>query len=83
MIASGITDDGRQRGLILHLIGPDTQKIFETTTSVNSTQHIFYKHHKVFQGLLKNFELKLHIDKDFIPIQQPLGRILFHTRDKK
>ena len=54
------------------------------TTSVKSTLHILNKHHKVFQGigLLKKFELKLHIDNDFIPIQQPIRRIPFHTREK-
>ena len=37
VIASGITDDGRQRALLLHLIGPDTQEIFETLTDQGNT----------------------------------------------
>ena len=28
--ASGITDDGRKRALLLHLVGEETQEIFET-----------------------------------------------------
>ena len=37
VIASGITDDGRQRALLLHLIGPDTQEIFETLMDQGNT----------------------------------------------
>ena len=33
-------------------------------------------------GKLKNFQLKLHINPDFTPVQQPIRRIPFHTRKK-
>jgi len=32
--------------------------------------------------LLKDYQLKLHINPDVIPVQQPLRRIPFHTKPK-
>ena len=49
-----------------------------------STQDIVNKHENVFRGngCLKDVELKLHIDKSVVPVQQPIRRIPFHTRSK-
>ena len=33
-------------------------------------------------GKLKNFQLKLHVNKDVKPVAQPVGRLLFGLRDK-
>ena len=43
---------------------------------------ILEKHAQVFTGVgkLKNFELKLHINPDVTPVQQPIRRIPYHTR---
>ena len=33
-------------------------------------------------GKLKNFQLKLHVNKDVKPVAQPVRRLLFGLRDK-
>ena len=50
----------------------------------NSTQKIIDSHKSVFEGtgLLKDYELQLHIDPSVTPIQQPIRRVPFHTRKK-
>ena len=47
-------------------------------------QIVLDKHKDVFQemGKLKNYQLKLHVDESVIPIQQPVRRFLYHTREK-
>ena len=49
-----------------------------------STYEIIQQYSEVFQGvgLLKNFKLKLHIDPSVTPVQQPIRRIPFHTKEK-
>ena len=37
VIASGITDDARKRALLLHLVGQETQDIFERFTATGTT----------------------------------------------
>ena len=48
------------------------------------TQAVVDKHPDVFSGLgkLRNVQLKLHIDPNIVPIQQPIRRIPFHTRQR-
>ena len=45
---------------------------------------ILDQHADVFLGIgkLKNFQLKLHVNPDITPVQQPICRIPFHTRKK-
>ena len=45
---------------------------------------ILDQHADVFSGIgkLKNFQLKLHVNPDITPVQQPIRRIPFHTRKK-
>ena len=42
------------------------------------------QHHETFKGtgLLKNFQLQLHIDPSVTQIQQPIRRVPYHTRQK-
>ena len=49
-----------------------------------STQEIIDKFDAVFQatGLLKNFELQLHTDPTIVPVQQPVRRVPYHTKEK-
>ena len=49
-----------------------------------STKEIIQNHADTFQGtgLLKDFQLKLHIDPSVTPVQQPIRRIPYHTRVK-
>ena len=63
----------------LHQVTATEQPSAPTPSNV---QHIIEKHKEVFKGLgkLKNFELKLHIDSNVTPAQQPIRRLPFHTR---
>ena len=49
-----------------------------------STKAILNEHSSIFSGtgLLKNFQLKLHIDPSIPPVQQPIRRIPYHTKQK-
>lgn len=49
-----------------------------------STTEIINRHANTFKGtgLLKDFQLQLHIDDNVKPIQQPIRRVPFHTRTK-
>ena len=49
-----------------------------------STKNIVNEHSSIFSGtgLLKNFQLKLHIDPSIPPVQQPIRRIPYHTKQK-
>ena len=49
-----------------------------------STQNIIDKYDTVFHGTgtLKNFELQLHIDPTVVPVQQPIQRVPYHTKEK-
>ena len=50
----------------------------------DSTQNIIDKHSEIFKGAgrLRDYKLRLHIDKSIPPVQQPVRRIPFHTRQK-
>ena len=63
---------------------PQYQVNATTTNMPTSTQQIIDQHKSAFEGtgLLKNFELHLHIDKNITPIQQPIRRVPFHTKEK-
>jgi len=37
IIASGIRDIARQKAILLHLLGPETQKVFDTLTQEDDT----------------------------------------------
>ena len=49
-----------------------------------STQKIINKYDTVFHGtgLLKNFELQLHIDPTVVPVQQTIRCVPYHTKEK-
>ena len=69
-------------------VGPPQQ----TTVALNvqsdniplSTQKIIDKYETVFHGtgLLKKFEQQLHIDPTFVPVQQPIRRVPYHTKEQ-
>ena len=54
-----------------HKIGPKIQKVLDNNK-------------EVFQGMdkFKDYRLKLHIDENVIPVQQPIRRLPYHTRKK-
>ena len=49
-----------------------------------SFPHVLQKYPNIFNGIgqLKNFKLKLHIDKTVPPVAQPARKIPFHMRQK-
>ena len=49
-----------------------------------STKAIVNEHSSILSGTgqLKNFQLKLHIDPSIPPVQQPIHRIPYHTKQK-
>ena len=53
----------------------------DTTPSLDS---VLDKHKEIFKGIgkLKNFEVKLHVNPNVTPVQQPIRRIPYHTRKK-
>ena len=68
-------------------IGPPLQVRAIGTNQNNypeSTQKIIQEYSDIFHGigLLKNFKLTLHIDPTVAPVQQPIRRIPFHTKEK-
>ena len=47
-------------------------------------QQVLDRNTEVFQGMgkFKDYQLKLHIDKNVTPVQQPIRRLPYHTRKK-
>lgn len=65
----------------------NAEKIITDKTSNSEVLHpkiqeVLDRHNKVFSGMgkLKNFQLKLHIDESITPVQQPVRRLPYHTR---
>eukprot|EP00112_Aurelia_sp_Birch-Aquarium-sp1_P015403 Seg3408.2 transcript_id=Seg3408.2/GoldUCD/mRNA.D3Y31 product="putative protein K02A2.6" protein_id=Seg3408.2/GoldUCD/D3Y31 len=54
-----------------HRIGPKIQKVLDNNK-------------EVFEGMgkFKDYKLKLHIDENITPVQQPIRRLPYHTRKK-
>ena len=80
---------GRQTAIALDLlrVGPPKVTAAMNVPSDNiqpSTQEIINKFQTVFQGkgLLKNFQLQLHIESTIVPVQQPIRRVPYYTREK-
>ena len=69
-------------------VGPPTkQEVLQTTASTKlnpSTQQIISKYQDIFRGMgtLKNFKLQLHINQNITPVQQPICRLPYHTKQK-
>ena len=69
-------------------VGPPTkQEVLQTTASTKlnpSTQQIINKYQDIFKGMgtLKNFKLQLHINQNITPVQQPIRRSPYHTKQK-
>ena len=70
-------------------VGPVSKDAFpvntlSSNTATPLTMDILERNATLFSGTgkLKNFQLKLHINPDFTPVQQPIRRIPFHTRKK-
>ena len=81
---------GRNISELLNLlrVGPPTkQEVQQTTASTKlnpSTQQIINVYQDIFKrmGTLKNFKLQLHINQNITPVQQPIRRLSFHTKQK-
>ena len=71
---------------ILRVGPPNPTQINQINSKIDdiTLQEILEQNKNVFKGLgkLENFELKLHVNKDVTPIQQPIRRIPFHTQQK-
>ena len=69
-------------------VGPPTkQEVLQTKASTKlnpSTQQIINKYQDIFKGMgtLKNFKLQLHINQNITPVQQPIRRSPYHTKQK-
>ena len=73
-------------GPLLHPLN-QVQHATETTKFGNSdipssTKEILDKHSALFKGtgLLKDYQLKIHLDENIAPVQQPIRRVPFHTK---
>ena len=65
-------------------VGPPLSKPINHLDETQTVDTILAKHKEIFEGhgLLKNTEIKLHIDPEATPIATPLRRIPWHTRQK-
>ena len=70
-------------------VGPPPQvtpniNINQVTAIPSSTQNVINKHKEIFKGVgkLKDYQLQLHIDRSKPPVQQPIRRLPYHTRQK-
>ena len=82
-VGDGRTPLGRETAEMLGLlhIGPFHSK---SVASEHSEDDIPRRYHDLFTGigLLKDYELKLHVDESVNPIPQPVRRIPFGLREK-
>ena len=82
---------GKNTSELLNLlrVGPPTkQEVLQTTASTKlnpSTQQVINKYQDIFKGMgtLKNFKLRLYINQNITPVQQPICRMPYHTKQKK
>lgn len=65
-------------------VGPQITKPMYHIQPSTIINLILEKYKEVFEGhgMLKDTEIKLHINKDVTPVQQPIRRIPWHTRQK-
>ena len=65
-------------------VGPPPSPQIETANQVTSTDSILDKHSDIFKGLgrMTNVEVKLHMNEDIHPVQQPIRRVPWHTRQR-
>ena len=65
-------------------VGPPNSPQAYSITSEGTSVDIVKNFADVFSGVgkLKNFQLKLHVNKDVKPVAQPVRRLLFGLRDK-
>lgn len=63
-------------------VGPPTASI--NNIEPNTVKNIIDQNAEIFEGhgLLKNTQIRLHIDENVTPVQQPIRRIPWHTRQK-
>lgn len=63
---------------------PPLKEINHLCSIPSSTQAVLDKHKKLFQGVgkLTDFQLQLNTDRTKQPVQQPVRRLPFHTRQK-
>ena len=69
---------------ILRIGRPSEPELVRSLSSREYKENIMKNHSQLFEGVgkLKNFQLKLHIDQNVTPVQQPIRRIPFHSREK-
>ena len=67
--ASGIANEDRKQALLMHLIGPETQKIYE---SINQTQNQTYE--ETLTTLNNHFEIQKNV---------PFEQSVFHKAEQK
>ena len=73
--------------LVMRAPPPTKQEVLQTTASTKlnpSTQQMINKYQDIFKGMstLKNFKLQLHINQNITPVQQPITRLPYHTKQK-
>eukprot|EP00111_Clytia_hemisphaerica_P010127 TCONS_00029605-protein len=69
---------------ILRIGKPSEPELVRSLSSKEYKENIMKNHSKLFEGVgkLQNFKLQLHIDPNVTPVQQPIRRIPFHSREK-
>ena len=69
-------------------VGPPTkQEVLQITASTKlnpSIQQVINNYQDIFKGMgtLKNFKLQLHINQNITPVQQPICRLPYHTKQQ-
>ena len=66
--ASGIRNDARQKAMLLHMVGPETQEVFETLVPEDDT------YEKALKALDEHFSVKKNV---------PFERSVFHQARQK
>ena len=71
---------GHPTSAVSHTIQQQFADATSDTTSLLDS--VLDKHKNIFKGIgkLKNFEVKLHVNPNVTPVQQPIRRIPYHTR---
>uniref|UniRef100_A0A7M5UIV2 CCHC-type domain-containing protein n=1 Tax=Clytia hemisphaerica TaxID=252671 RepID=A0A7M5UIV2_9CNID len=63
---------------------PPSEEVNKVDKPVTPTTNILDKHSNIFKGLgcMTNVQVKLHMNQDMTPVQQPIRRVPWHTRQR-
>jgi len=63
---------------------PPSEEVNKVEKPVTPTTNILDEHSDIFKGLgcMTNVQVKLHMNQDMTPVQQPIRRVPWHTRQR-